>query len=678
MEKNPGCSGKGHAHLRLESRTSIPARPAIGTVRQQFCILGAMMTPTDFDLYLFGAGRHRRAYDFLGAHPVHEEGVSGVRFAVWAPNAEDVSVLGDFNSWRTGASSLEPVGDSGIWQGFVAGAGPGDRYKYGIRPRGGTTWLEKADPYGRAAEARPRTASVIADIASFQWSDERWLAARRETDWQSAAVSIYEVHLGSWRRDPSAPGRFLSYRELAEQLPAYVAGMGYTHVELMPISEYPLDQSWGYQVTGYYAPTARFGEPGDFMYFVDRCHAAGLGVILDWVPAHFPRDAHGLARFDSTHLYEHADPRQGEHPDWGTLIFNYGRSEVRTFLISNAHFWVDEYHIDGLRIDAVASMLYLDYSRQPGQWVPNRYGGRENLEAIDFLRELNQSLHETFPGALTFAEESTAWPRVTGSVPEGGLGFDFKWNMGWMHDTLAYMERDPIYRHFHHNELTFSLMYAFSEHFVLPLSHDEVVHLKHSLLDKMPGDMWQKFANLRLLFGYMFGHPGKKLQFMGGEFGQWREWSHERSLDWNLVEMAGPEGDFHRGLQLFFHDLNTLYRTHMALHEVDYDWSGFEWIDFSDADASVIAFERRSANRGEALIFVCNFTPVVRHDYRLGLARSGHYRELLNSDAATYGGSGVGNLGAVDAQAVPWHGHPFSAGFTLPPLGLFVLQADEG
>jgi 1,4-alpha-glucan branching enzyme len=633
------------------------------------------MALSEFDLYLLGTGRHRRAYDILGAHPA--EGEQGVRFAVWAPNADRVSVIGDFNGWTPGSNPLESVGESGIWEGVARDTGPGTLYKYAIRPRGRKTWLEKSDPYGFAAELRPKTASIVADLDGYRWSDQAWTLERATRQSLSSPISIYEVHLGSWKRDPSDPERFLTYRELADMLPPYAAGMGFTHIEVLPVAEHPLDKSWGYQTTGYYAPTARYGAPQEFMYFIDCCHRAGLGVIVDWVPAHFPKDAHGLALFDGSHLYEHADPRRGEHPDWGTLIFNYGRNEVRSFLISNAVFWLDRYHVDGIRIDAVASMLYLDYSRQPGQWLPNRYGGRENLEAIDFLRELNVVVHEDCPGTLTFAEESTAWPRVTGSVEEGGLGFDFKWNMGWMHDTLDYMSQDAIYRRFHHNQLTFSLMYAFSEHFVLPLSHDEVVHLKHSLLDKMPGDRWQKFANLRLLFGYMWGHSGKKLLFMGGEFGQWSEWQEYRSLDWHLIELKGEEGDFHRGVQLLVSDFNRLYQSNGALYQVDYDWSGFQWIDFVDSDNSVIAFQRKGSSGSTPLIFVCNFTPVVRYGYRLGLPGPGTYREILNTDAESYAGSGVGNLGAVRADDQPWHGQPNSAAFTLPPLACFVLERGE-
>jgi 1,4-alpha-glucan branching enzyme len=632
-----------------------------------------MQTLSDFDLYLIGQGTHRHAYEKLGAHPAPKGQAAGVRFAVWAPNAEAASVIGDFNGWRPGSTSLEPVGSSGIWQGFVPDVGPGAAYKYAIKPRGSSYWIQKADPYAFAAELRPRTASVVADLDGYSWQDAGWLAKRDRTDWSISPIVVYEAHLSSWKRDPRQPDRFLTYRELAEQLPEYVRNLGYTHIELLPVAEHPLDMSWGYQTTGYFAPTARFGSPRDFMYFVDCCHQAGLGVIVDWVPAHFPKDAHGLAWFDGTQLYEHADPRQGEHPDWGTLVFNYGRNEVRSFLISNAVFWLDRYHIDGLRVDAVASMLYLDYSREEGQWIPNRYGGRENLEAIDLLRAANSAVHEEFPGALTIAEESTAWPKVTGPVQEGGLGFDLKWNMGWMHDTLEYMALDPIYRRHHQNELTFSLMYAFSERFILPLSHDEVVHGKGSLLNKMPGDTWQKFANLRLLFGYMWGHPGKKLLYMGAEFGQWREWSYEHSLDWHLTQVPDEEGHRHRGVTRLIADLNRLYRERAALHTAEFDWTSFEWIDFTDADASVISFLRKEREGKDRLIFVCNFTPVVRHSYRVGLPQGGSYSEILNTDADDYGGSGVRNAGTVEAEEVPWHGQPYSAAFTLPPLGVFVL-----
>jgi 1,4-alpha-glucan branching enzyme len=632
------------------------------------------MQLTDFDLHLFGQGTHQRVYQKLGAHPTCQNGASGVRFSVWAPNARSVSVIGDFNAWQPDASPLEPTGDSGVWTTFVPAAGSGDCYKYSILPAGRGPRIDKADPYAFAAEVRPRTASVVADLDTYEWGDATWLSRRAESTSDSVPISIYEVHLSSWRRDPDNPEPFLSYRELADTLPAYASAMGFTHIELLPVSEHPLDRSWGYQTTGYFAPSARYGTPADFMFLVDQCHQAGLGVLLDWVPAHFPKDAFALARFDGTHLYEHADPRQGEHPDWGTLIFNYGRHEVRSFLVSNAVFWLDRYHIDGLRVDAVASMLYLDYSRQPGQWLPNRFGGRENLEAISLLQQVNTAVHDEFPGALTIAEESTAWPRVTGKVEDGGLGFDLKWNMGWMHDTLQYMRRDPLYRRYHQNEMTFSLMYAFSERFVLPLSHDEVVHLKGSLLQKMPGDVWQKYANLRLLLTYMWGHPGKKLLFMGGEFGQWAEWNFEHSLDWHLLQSPGEEGAHHRGIQDLVRTVNRLYASSPALHELDFDPSGFEWIDFLDSDNSVLAFQRLSADALGRLVFICNFTPAVRQAYRIGLPIHGSFREVLNTDAASFGGSDVLNAGEIKAEAVPWHGQPFSAVLTLPPLAVSVLE----
>jgi 1,4-alpha-glucan branching enzyme len=627
---------------------------------------------SDFDLYLFGSGQHRRAYRHMGAHTAERDGLAGVDFAVWAPSAAEVSVIGDFNYWTPGSNPLQPSGDSGVWQGFVPGVGPGARYKFALKPHYGGGWIEKADPYAAAAELRPHTASVVADLDGYQWQDSEWITRRAATDWASRPISVYELHPSSWRRDPSDPQRFLTYLELAEQLPPYMKELGFTHIELMPVAEHPLDMSWGYQTTGYFAPSARFGLPQEFMHFVDACHGAGIGVIVDWVPAHFPKDAHALGRFDGSALYEHADPRQGEHPDWGTYVFNYGRNEVKTFLMSNAVSWFDHYHIDGLRVDAVASMLYLDYSRESGEWIPNKYGGRENLEAIDLLRYVNAVVHEEYPGALTIAEESTAWPRVTGSVESGGLGFDFKWNMGWMHDTLEYIEREPIYRRFHQGELTFSMMYAFTERFMLPFSHDEVVHGKGSLLGKMPGDLWQKFANLRLLFGYMWGHPGKKLLFMGSEFGQWAEWNYAQSLDWHLLDLAGREGELHRGLQSWTAALNRLYTSEPALSEVDSDWTGFEWLDFSDADASVLAFVRRGRTPEDFVILACNFTPVVREHYRIGLPRATGYTEILNSDDNQFGGSGVLN-GQIAVEDVPWHGQPCSTTLTLPPLGVSVL-----
>ncbi len=635
------------------------------------------MALSDFDLYLFGTGTHRRAYDHLGAHPGEQNGARGTTFTAWAPNATAVSVIGDWNGWSQLENPLQSLGESGVWHGFVPGIDAGSTYKYAILPRGHGPWMEKADPYAFAAEYRPQTASIVADLDGYEWNDSRWVKRRASTDWMAAPISVYELHLASWRRDPDDPDRFLSFRELADQLPEYVVGLGFTHIELLPVVEHPLDMSWGYQVTGYFAPSARFGSPSDLMYFVDRCHQAGVGVLLDWVPAHFPKDAHGLARFDGTHLYEHANPRRGEQPDWGTLVFNFGRHEVRSFLTSNALFWVDRYHIDGLRVDAVASMLYLDYSREHGQWEPNRYGGRENLEAIDFLRHVNAVIHEEFPGVLTIAEESTTWPRVTGPVEEGALGFDLKWNMGWMHDTLDYFALDPIYRRDHQNDLTFSMTYAFSEHFMLPLSHDEVVHLKRSLLDKMPGDLWQKFANLRAMYGYMWAHPGKKLLFMGGEFGQWHEWNYAQSLDWHLLDLEGEAGDKHRALQSFVGALNSMYQERPALHEVEFDWQGFEWVDFTDAENSVLSFLRRSRDGTDSLLFVFNFTPVAREGYRIGLPQPGTYREVFNSDTETYGGSGVTNDATLQAEEVPWHGQPFSAGLRLPPLAMLALEREE-
>ncbi|MCL6647074.1 MAG: 1,4-alpha-glucan branching protein GlgB [Chloroflexi bacterium] len=622
---------------------------------------------SELDIYLFNEGTHRRAYEHLGAHPRVVDGVAGVHFVVWAPNARRVSVIGDFNRWNPIAHPMQHVGQSGLWELFLPGIAVGERYKYSILPRD-TPWsLEKADPYAFWSEVRPRTASIVYDLRGYEWHDAAWMAARSRRQALDAPLAIYEVHLGSWRR--RADGTFLSYRELAHLLVEHVKRLGYTHVELLPIAEHPLDASWGYQVTGYYAPTSRFGTPHDFMYFVDYLHQHGIGVILDWVPGHFPRDGHGLAWFDGTHLYEHADPRRGEHPDWGTLIFNYGRNEVRSFLLSNAVYWLREYHLDGLRVDAVASMLYLDYSRKAGEWVPNQYGGRENLEAIAFLKMFNEVVHGEFPGAITVAEESTAWPLVSRPTYAGGLGFTYKWNMGWMHDTLQYFRRDPIYRSFHQGELTFSLIYAFSENFVLPLSHDEVVHGKGSLIGKMPGDWWQQFANLRLLYGFQYGHPGKKLLFMGGELGQWNEWSEATELDWGLREWP-----MHRGLMRYVEDLNRLLIREPALHEVDFDWTGFEWVDFHDAAQSVLSFLRKAKDPDDWLLFVFNLTPLPRHNYRIGVPSPGYYRELLNSDSEVYGGSNVGNLGGVQAEPVPAHGRPWSLRLTLPPLAVIVMK----
>jgi 1,4-alpha-glucan branching enzyme len=623
---------------------------------------------TDFDLYLFNEGTHVRVYDKLGAHVVSPDGVQGVAFAVWAPNADDVSVIGGFNNWDPTTTPLRPRGSSGIWEGFVAGIGQGTQYKYSIKPRFSSQRIDKADPFGFAAEVRPSTASVVWDLEGYQWQDQSWLAQRAERQAFTAPMSIYEVHLGSWKRVPETQG-FLTYQDLARQLAEYCQLMGYTHVELLPISEHPFDPSWGYQTVGYYAPTSRFGSPDDFKAFVDILHQAGIGILLDWVPAHFPRDPHGLASFDGTALFEHADPRQGEHPDWGTKIFNYGRTEVRSFLISNAVFWVEQYHIDGLRVDAVASMLYLDYSRQPGQWVPNKYGGRENLEAMTFLQRMNEVVHTECPGVLTIAEESTAWEKVTRPPYMGGLGFSLKWNMGWMHDTLAYISQEPIHRRWHHNEMTFSLLYAFTENFVLPFSHDEVVHGKGSLLNKIPGDAWQKFATLRLLFAYMFGHPGKKLLFQGMDFGMGDEWTEARSLDWHLLQFP-----LQSGLQRCMADLQRVYRTQTALHEVDFDWRGFDWLESHDNENSVFAFLRRGLDPHDVVVVVCNFTPVPRYEYRVGVPTGGSWRELFNTDSALYAGSNVGNNGHVWALDEPWAGQPHSLCLTLPPLGAVYLK----
>ena len=619
----------------------------------------------DMDLHLLGEGTHHRAYEKMGAHAVTLEGVAGVRFAVWAPNATRVSVVGDWNGWdgRTHTMRLHP--GNGVWELFVPGLGPGTLYKFEILPPFGPPAL-KADPYAFAFEAPPRTASVVADLG-YAWGDSEWMATREGRHRVDAPLAVYEVHLGSWRR--AEGNRFLSYRELGEQLGDYVASLGYTHVELLPVTEHPFYGSWGYQTLGYFAPTCRYGPPQDFKVFVDALHQRGVGVILDWVPAHFPKDPHGLVYFDGTHLYEHEDPRWREHPEWGTRIFNYGRNEVANFLLASALFWLNEYHVDGLRVDAVASMLYLDYGRPEGDWRPNQYGGKENLEAIAFLKRFNEAVYREHPGALTIAEESTAWPMVSRPTYVGGLGFGFKWNMGWMHDTLHYMSRDPVFRKYHHNNLTFGLLYAWHENFILPLSHDEVVYGKGSLRHKMPGDDWQGFANLRAYFAFLYGHPGKKLLFMGAEFGQTNEWYHEAGLDWWLLD-AGP---YHQGVQQLIRDLNWHYRSRRALHEVDYDPAGFQWIDCNDWEGSTISFLRRAKDPADFLVFVCNFTPVVRTDYRIGVPRGGFYRELLNTDAALYGGGNVGNAGGVLAAEIPCHGQPWSVRLTLPPLATVVL-----
>jgi 1,4-alpha-glucan branching enzyme len=628
---------------------------------------------TDYDLYLFGEGTHYKNYEKLGAHVREVQGVRGVHFAVWAPNAQRVSIVGDFNLWDGRTHAMRNRGASGIWEIFMPGLDESALYKFEILSRVNHHLGLKSDPYGFAAELRPKSASIVCNIDHHKWNDAAWLETRAKSDWLHSPMSIYEVHAGSWRRRATEGDRWLSYRELADELVPYVKRMGYTHIEFLPLMEHPFDASWGYQTVGYFAVTSRFGKPEDLMYFVDRCHQEGIGVLLDWTPAHFPRDAHGLGFFDGTHLYEHEDPRKGAHPDWGTFVFNYGRNEVQNFLLSNALFWIDKYHIDGLRVDAVASMLYLDYSRAPGEWIPNPFGGRENLEAIAFIKRLNEILHQMHPGALMIAEESTAWPAVSRPTYVGGLGFDLKWNMGWMNDTLRYFALDPIYRQHHHNELTFSMIYAFHENFVLPLSHDEVVHGKRALLEKMPGDDWQKFANLRLLFGYMYAHPGKKLLFMGNELGQRHEFWEGGSVEWAL-EGSPP----HRGIQRLATDLNRLHREERALHEVDFEGAGFEWIEANDAATSVLSFLRRARSPDDAVLVVCNFTPVARENYRVGVPRPGFYREVFNTDSKYYAGTDIGNSGGVNGEPIPWNDRPYSLKLRLPPLAAmyFKLQRD--
>lgn len=622
---------------------------------------------TDHDLYLFREGTHSRLYDSLGCH-LPDEG-DGARFAVWAPNARSVSVIGDWNGWTPGTDELAPRPDgSGIWEGLMPNVRRGQAYKYRVVSQVGDYVVDKADPFGFFSELPPATGSRVWTL-DYEWTDADWMRTRAARNGLAAPVAVYELHPGSWRR---RNGEYLGYRELAHELGDYLNDLGFTHVELMPVTEHPFYGSWGYQTTGYFAPTARYGTPQDFMYFVDHLHARGIGVILDWVPSHFPTDEHGLGYFDGTHLYEHADPRQGFHPEWGSSIFNYGRNEVRSFLLSSALFWLDRYHVDGLRVDAVASMLYLDYARKEGEWIPNRHGGRENLEAVEFLRVLNRSVYRDHPDAMTIAEESTAWPMVSRPTDMGGLGFGMKWNMGWMHDTLSYMQQEPIHRKYHHNQLTFSLVYAFNENFMLPLSHDEVVYGKGSLIGKMPGDNWQKFANLRTLFGYMWTHPGKKLLFMGCEFGQRREWAHEGELDWKSLD-----GAEHAGVQRFVKELNRVYRSEPALHEVDFEPAGFEWVEGGDAAHSVIAFLRKARAPGaEPLLVACNFTPVPRQNYVVGVPGAGFWREIVNSDARDYGGSGWGNLGGLRSAPVPSHGRSHSLALTLPPLSVIVLKRE--
>ena len=622
------------------------------------------------DIYLFNEGRNFRAYNKLGAHLTNAGDEKGTSFSVWAPNARQVSVIGNFNRWDPAAHPLYPRGSSGIWEGFLPGVNKGDLYKFHIRSQHHGYVADKADPFGIWQEKPPRTASVVWDL-EYQWSDNEWMRKRRERNSLHSPIAIYEVHLGSWMRVPEEQNRPLTYREIAPRLAEYVQRLGFTHVEFLPVMEHPFYGSWGYQTTGYFAPTARYGTPQDFMYLVDYLHQHGIGVILDWVPSHFPSDAHGLAYFDGTHLFEHADTRKGFHPDWKTHIFNYGRSEVRSFLFSSAMFWLDKYHADGLRVDAVASMLYLDYSRNPGEWLPNQYGGRENLEAIDFLRQFNQEAYSEHLDIQTFAEESTAWPMVSRPTYVGGLGFGFKWDMGWMHDTLEYFKQDPIHRKYHHDKLTFRMLYGFTENFVLPLSHDEVVHGKGSLIGKMPGDEWQRFANLRLLFGYMYAQPGKKLLFMGAEWGQVREWTHDASLEWHVLQYP-----VHRGVQKWVEQLNRVYREQPALHELDNDPAGFEWIDCNDYSGSTISLLRKGSSPNQRIVVISNFTPVPRLNYRLGVPSGGFWRELLNSDSGDYGGSNMGNAGGVQAQAIPTHGRPYSITLTLPPLAALFLKAE--
>ncbi|RIK93743.1 MAG: 1,4-alpha-glucan branching enzyme [Proteobacteria bacterium] len=627
---------------------------------------------SDQDLYLFNEGSHIRLWEKLGAHPVEQDGRAGTRFAVWAPNAEAVSVVGDWNGWSRDAHPLATRGSSGIWEGFVPGVGRGAVYKYHVRSRAGGYRVDKADPFAFHAEVAPKTASVVWTL-EYEWHDREWMEARAKSRALVEPMSIYELHTGSWRRVVEDGNRSLSYRELAHALADYVRDAGFTHVELLPVMEHPFFGSWGYQTTGYFAPSSRYGTPQDLMYLVDVLHQNGIGVLLDWVPSHFPSDEHGLAFFDGTHLYEHGDPRQGYHPDWNSYIFNYGRHEVRSFLLSSALYWLDVFHADGLRVDAVASMLYLDYSRQPGEWIPNAHGGRENLDAIGLLRRVNEEIYRHVPGAQTIAEESTAWPMVSRPTYLGGLGFGMKWDMGWMHDMLAYASHDPVHRSFHHNDLTFRMLYAWNENFVLPLSHDEVVHGKGSLLGKMPGDDWQKFANLRALYGTMWTQPGKKLLFMGGEIGQRAEWNHDGQLDWSLLDWEP-----HRGIQRWVRDLNAVYRAEPALHEYDCDARGFAWIDCHDAAQSTLVWMRRGATSGEVIVVACNWTPVPRHGFRLGVPFGGFWRELLNSDSSHYGGSDLGNRGGVTADAIAWHGQSHSIQIVLPPLAVVVWKGGPG
>ncbi len=654
-------AAKAHAPFHFESVTHEGAEEIYGDPYVYPPLL------TDYDIYLFGQGEHRLIYDRFGAHLREIDGVSGVNFAVWAPNCYKVAVIGDFNRWDPRTHAMENINDSGIWEIFVPGLEAGARYKLEVCSHNQGYRSAKSDPYGFYSELRPDTASIVYDLDRYQWADAEWMAARANKNPLKQPMNIYELHLGSWKRN--ADGAYLTYRELADDLLPYLIDMGYTHLELLPVAEHPLDASWGYQVTGYYAPTSRFGAPADFMHFVDRCHQSGIAVILDWVPAHFPKDGFGLNYFDGTHLYSHEDPRQGEHPDWGTMIFNYARNEVRNFLIANALFWLEKYHIDGLRVDAVSSMIYLNFSREDGEWIANEYGSHENLGALAFLREFNEIVHAEAPGAVTIAEESTAWAMVSRPTYIGGLGFTLKWNMGWMHDTLQYMTHDPVHRRFHHHQITFASLYAFSENFVLPLSHDEVVHMKGSLIGKLPGDYWQKFAGLRLLFGYQVTQVGKKLNFMGNEIAQFAEWSEARSLDWHLLEY-----EKHEQLQSWVRDLNHFYRDQPALWQVDFEPDGFRWIEANDSDYSVYSYIRYAEDNDDFLIVVLNCTPVVRENYRIGVPRAGFYQEALNSDSSQYGGSNVGNLGGVQSEDVSSHGQPHRVNLQLPPLAILILK----
>jgi 1,4-alpha-glucan branching enzyme len=627
---------------------------------------------TDFDVYLFKEGNHFKLYEKFGSHLVNINGVQGTSFNVWAPNAEKVSVIGDFNGWDKESHPLSVRGDgSGIWEGFIPNVGEGTVYKYHIVSKYNNYRVDKGDPFAFCWQVPPKTASVVLDL-TYKWKDTEWMKNRHSSNSLNAPISIYEVHLGSWRRVPEEGNRYLTYREMAHYLADYMKEMGFTHVEFLPVMEHPFYGSWGYQTVGYFAPTSRYGTPQDFMYLIDHLHQNGIGVILDWVPSHFPSDEHGLVYFDGTHIYEHADPKKGFHPEWKSYIFNSGRYEVRNFLISSALFWLEKYHVDGLRVDAVASMLYLDYARKKGEWIPNKYGGKENIEAIFFLKRFNEAAYRNHPDVQTVAEESTAWPMVSRPAYVGGLGFGMKWNMGWMHDTLDYFSNNPVFRKYHHNQLTFSIWYAFTENFVLPLSHDEVVHGKGSLFGKMSGDEWQKYANLRLLFGYMYGHPGKKLIFMGGEIAQWKEWNHDESLEWHILQYP-----FHNGVQRWVKDLNHFYKAEPAMYELDFNAEGFEWIDFHNWEQSIISFIRKGKSTDETILVVCNFTPIPRYNYRVGVPRGGFWKEVLNSDAKIYSGSGHGNTGGVEASPVPANGRYNSLSLTLPPLGVIFFK-NEG